>query len=125
MAWSRCALACARFAARAVALRLQRFDLALRRLRAPPARVLTRRLLLVELRCVLLGVLDGAGACLGQVPRSVPPAARAKAERRLRLVDLRLARRDLRLLHGESARRCSRCWLGRRDLRLGLRERDR
>lgn len=80
----------------ALALRLQRLDLALRQLEGR-LRALKRGLLLVQLRGVLLGVLNGAIALFRQVliaRRLLLP----EYQRRLRLVDLGLVGINLCLL---------------------------
>ena len=86
-------------------------------------RALDGRLLLQQLRAILLGVLHGAIACAGQmlIARIL---LLCEYERRLGLIDLSLARIDLRLLHGDLS--IDIFYAGRRggNLRLGLLEGD-
>jgi hypothetical protein len=107
---------------RAVALSLERLDLPLRQLQG---RLRTRKggLLLVELRGILLFVLNGAIAGLPEVlvPRCL---LLGKDQRRLRLVYLRLVGADLGLLHIELGIDVLDAGLRGCDLRLRLLECD-
>jgi len=83
----------------AVALRLQRIDLPLRQFERR-LRAVQRGLLLLQLRGVILGVLNGARDCLCQVliPRRL---LLCKHQGRLCLVHLCLVGADLGLLHSQ------------------------
>jgi hypothetical protein len=81
------------------------------------------RLLLTQLRAVLLGILDGAGAFLRQFLIARVLLLR-EHQRRLCLLDLRLVGADLRLLHLELRVDVLDAGLRRRHLRLGLIECD-
>ncbi len=101
----------------AFALRLEGFDLPLRDAHRG-VRALQRRLRLVELRIILLRVLDGAGAFFRQllVTRLL---LLGEHQPRPRLILLRPARLDLRALHGDL--RIDVADAGRGDADLGLR----
>ena len=81
----------------AAALRLERIDLALGD-REGRLRILERGLVLAKRRSRLLGHLHGSRLALGQVLVARRLLLR-EGQRRLRLLHLRLARADLRLLH--------------------------